>query len=192
MNIQPVTLDGSGVRLEPLSSDHVSELCRVGLDDELWQVTSVRTEDGMKKYVESALRLQEQRLAIPFAIRDKKSGMIAGSTRFGNIDVINKRVEIGWTWLGKAFQRTHVNTGAKYLMLCHAFEVWGCHRVEFKTDVLNASSRNALLRIGATEEGVFRKHQITPTGRMRDSVYYSIVDEEWVRVKRLLEKMLER
>lgn len=107
-----------------------------------------------------------------------------------NIDRGNRRVEIGWTWLGRTFQRTALNTEAKYLMLRHAFEAWGCLRVEFKTDALNAPSRAALLRIGAREEGILRKHMITTSGRVRDSVYYSILDEEWPMVKARLEAMM--
>lgn len=188
MDILPVTLDGMHVRLDPLSLAHVPELCKVGLDDELWKITMtlIRNKEEMEQYVEIALRSQELGTALPFATIDKKSGRVAGSTRFGNIDKNNRRVEIGWTWLGKEFQRTHVNTEAKYLMLKHAFEAWGCFRVEFTTCVINQKSRNALLRIGAKEEGILRRHQITPTGRVRDSVYYSILDREWPDVKRML------
>jgi RimJ/RimL family protein N-acetyltransferase len=194
MMIAPVLLEGFHVRLEPLAMTHVPGLCKVGLDDDLWKITMtlIRSEEEMKQYVETALRLQEMGTAVAFATVDKKSGRIAGSTRFGNIDKNNKRVEIGWTWLGKEFQRTHVNTEAKYLMLKHAFEVWGCYRVEFKTDVINEKSRNALKRIGAKEEGILRKHQITSTGRVRDSVYYSILDDEWVDAKAQLEKRMLR
>ncbi len=185
MKIEPVVLESNGVWLVPLSLAHIPALCRVGLDPDLWTITMtlIRNEDEMKRYVQTALSLQEARTALPFATIDKKSGRVTGSTRFGNIDTVNKRVEIGWTWLGKEFQRTHVNTGAKYLMLRHAFEVWGCYRVEFKTDVINEKSRNALSRIGAKEEGILRKHQITATGRVRDSVYYSIIDSEWPEAK---------
>ena len=192
MDISPVTLDGLHVQLRPLTIDHVPELCRVGLDPDLWTITMtlIRNEDEMKQYVETALRSQEAGTSLPFATIDKKSGRIAGSTRFGNIDKANKRVEIGWTWLGREFQRTHVNTEAKYLMLKHAFEVWGCYRVEFKTDVINEKSRNALKRIGATEEGILRRHQITASGRVRDSIYYSILDHEWPEVRPMLEKKI--
>jgi N-acetyltransferase len=192
MVINPVTLEGGLVRLEPLSLSHVSELCKVGLDPDLWTITMtlIRNEGEMRRYVETALQSQQVGVALPFATIDMKSGKVAGSTRFGNIDKVNKRVEIGWTWLGKEFQRTHVNTEAKYLMLQHAFEVWGCYRVEFKTDVINEKSRNALKRIGAKEEGILRKHQITATGRVRDSVYYSILDSEWIDVKHFLEQKL--
>ena len=176
----------------PLSLDHVPELCKVGLDPEIWTYTLVliRNQEEMKRYVETALRAQAEGTALPFATIDKESGQVAGSTRFGSIDRSHKRVEIGWTWLGKEFQRTPLNTEAKYLMLKHAFETWGCNRVEFKTDVLNENSRTALRRIGAKEEGILRRHMITATGRARDSVYYSIVNSEWYDVKRLLEQKL--
>jgi RimJ/RimL family protein N-acetyltransferase len=193
MVIKPVTLDSRLVRLEPLSLSHVPELCKVGLDSDLWTITMtlIRNEAEMRQYVETALRSQDAGTALPFATIDKKSGRVAGSTRFGNIDKVNRRVEIGWTWLGKEFQRTHVNTEAKYLMLRHAFEVWGCYRVEFKTDVINEKSRNALKRIGAKEEGILRRHQITASGRVRDSVYYSILDHEWAEVKRMLSEKIQ-
>lgn len=189
MLVQPVILDGIRVRLEPLSLEHVPRLCKVGLDQELWltTMTLIRNEEDMRKYVETALRLQSEGSAMPFATIDKTTRRVAGSTRFGNIDRANNRVEIGWTWLGAEFQRTHVNTEAKYLMLKHAFETWRCYRVEFKTDVINERSRNALKRIGAKEEGVLRRHQITASGRVRDSVYYSILDHEWPEVKAHLE-----
>jgi RimJ/RimL family protein N-acetyltransferase len=192
MMIEPVTLEGRLVRLEPLSLDHTSALCEVGLDPDIWKFTLVMisNEEDMRRYVETALQAQAEGTAIPFATIEKGSGRVAGSTRFGSIDKNHKRVEIGWTWLGKEFQRTPLNTEAKYLMLKHAFETWGCNRVEFKTDVLNENSRNALRRIGAKEEGILRRHMINATGRARDSVYYSVLDSEWNDVKRLLEQKL--
>jgi RimJ/RimL family protein N-acetyltransferase len=115
-----------------------------------------------------------------------------GSTRFGNIEPDHRRVEIGWTWIGRDWQRTAVNTETKLLMLTHAFETWGCVRVELKTDALNARSRAAILRIGAREEGTMRQHQVTESGRLRDTVYFSILDREWPEVKRGLEDKLRR
>ena len=192
MTIRPVILEGVRVKLEPLTLSHVELLCRVGLEPDIWALTMalIRTEEDMRRYVETALQQQEKGTALPFATVDKVSGRVVGSTRFGNIDIANRRVEIGWTWLGKGFQRTHVNTEAKYLMLQHAFEVWGCNRVEFKTDVLNDRSRAALKRIGAKEEGILRRHQITDSGRVRDSVYYSIIDEEWPGAKARLQDVI--
>ena len=146
----------------------------------------------MGRYVETALRWQAEGTALPFATVERRVGTVVGSTRFGNIDRPNRRVEIGWTWLGPRWQRTACNTEAKYLMLRHAFETWGCLRVEFKTDALNERSRAALLRIGAREEGTLRKHMITTTGRVRDSVYFSILDDEWPAVKERLEARIRQ
>lgn len=185
MDIQPVVLEGEFVRLEPLSMEHCDALCAVGLDESLWTfgLTALRTKDDVRRYIESALDHRRRGICLPFATIEKQSGTVAGSTRFGAIDVENRRVEIGWTWWGKHWQRTGLNSEAKFLMLVHAFEAWKCIRVEFKTDVLNVRSRNAILRIGATEEGILRKHAVTSTGRIRDTVYFSIIDDEWVQVK---------
>ena len=127
---------------------------------------------------------------LPFVTIECKSGKAIGSTRFMNIDVTNRRVEIGGTWIAKPWQRSAINTEAKYLMLRHAFETFGCIRVELKTDVLNTQSRNAILRIGAKEEGILRHHVITWTGRLRDSIYFSILEEEWPGVKAELERRM--
>ena len=136
--------------------------------------------------------LQREKTALPFVTIERTSGRIIGSTRFGNYDPANRRIEIGWTWIARPWQRTAINTEAKYVMLSHAFEKLHCVRVELKTDVLNSRSRKAMLRIGAKEEGVLRKHTLMWTGRYRDSIYYSILDEEWPDVKQQLEKMLVR
>lgn len=137
----------------------------------------------MQKYVESALSDQSRGFALPFVTIEKAKGQIIGSTRFGNIEIANRKTEIGWTWITLKFQRTFVNTEAKLLMLTHAFETWKCIRVELKTDALNNQSRNAILRLGAKQEGIFRNHMITDSGRYRDSVYFSIIDTEWESVK---------
>jgi len=194
LDVRPVTLEGRHVRLEPLSRNHHAGLCEVGLDEELWRwiPQPVRTPDEMREYIALALRSQGEGSALPFATFDRASGKIIGSTRYGNIDRVNRRVEIGWTWLGLNWQRTAANTEAKFLMLRHAFETLGCMRVELKTDSLNEKSRNAILRIGAKEEGTFRNHMVTSTGRMRHSVYYSIIDSEWPAVKARLEEKLFR
>jgi RimJ/RimL family protein N-acetyltransferase len=192
MLVEPVTLEGQYIRLEPLSLVHHAQWCKIGLDEELWRwvVQPVRTPEEMRAYIEDALQAQAAGTALPFSTIEKVTGRAIGSTRFGNIDRVNRHVEIGWTWLGLKWQRTAANTEAKYLMLRHAFEQWGCIRVEFKTDSLNAPSRQALLRIGAKEEGIFRHHMITSTGRLRHSVYYSIIDSEWPKLKTHLEKKL--
>jgi len=192
MTVEPVTLTGRHVRLEPLTLDHHAALCQVGLDEELWRwiPTPVRTPDEMRAYIETALREQAAGTALPFATIDQSSGRAVGSTRYGNIDRVNRRVEIGWTWIAGPWQRTAVNTEAKYLMLRHAFETLGSIRVELKTDSLNQRSRNAILRVGAKEEGTFRNHMITASGRIRHTVYFSVIDAEWPVVKAsLLEKL---
>ena len=192
--LEPVVLDGDFVRLEPMTLSHHAGLSEVGLDPEIWRYTLVvvKTPDDMRSYMESALDLQRDGTTLPFVTIERSSGRIVGSTRFGNYDAANRRIEIGWTWIAPPWQRSAINTDAKYLMLTHAFEKLGCVRVELKTDVLNTPSRKAMLRIGATEEGVLRKHSLVWDGRFRDSIYYSILDEEWPGVKQQLEKLLIR
>lgn len=185
MNVVPVVLEGRHVRLEPLSQAHHADLAAVGLDEELWRwiPTPVRTPQEMSGYIQTALEEQSRGVSLPFALIEKTSGRAIGSTRYGNIDRAHHRVEIGWTWVAPPWQRTGVNTEAKYLLLRHAFETLGCIRVELKTDSLNERSRAAILRIGAREEGTFRNHMITSTGRLRHTVYFSILDSEWPGVK---------
>lgn len=192
MTITPVTLTGNVVRLEPLTMEHHAGLSEVGLDPELWRWSTapVRTPDDLRKYMETAVLWREQGTAIPFTTIEKSSNRIVGSTRFANIDFPNKRGEIGWTWIARPWQRTAVNTEAKYLMLQHAFETLGFIRVEFKADSLNERSRTAILRIGAKEEGIFRNHMVCEDGRIRHSAYYSIVDSEWPGVKATLRQKL--
>ena len=177
-----------------MTLEHLPGLSEVGLDEEIWRFTTVmiRSPEEMRSYMESALNLQREGTTLPFVTIERSSGRIVGSTRFGNYDPANRRIEIGWTWIARPWQRTAINTEAKYLMLSHAFEKIRCVRVELKTDVLNAPSRKAMLRIGAKEEGILRKHTLMWTGRYRDSIYYSILDEEWPEVKQQLEKMLTR
>lgn len=192
--VEPVTLTGSVVRLEPLGLAHLDGLADVGLDPVLWRWIPfpVRTRDDLRRYIEDALRDREAGRAMPFATIERASGRPIGSTRYGSIDLANRRVEIGWTWVAPAWQRSAVNTEAKLLMLEHAFERLGCIRVEFKTDALNAQSRSALLGIGATQEGILRQHMVTETPRLRDSVYFSILDAEWPAVKERLRARLNR
>ena len=194
MKLEPVTLEGRDVRLEPLAASHHAALCEVGLDPELWRLIPYRasTPEEMRGYIDSALAAQAAGTAIPFATVERASGRVIGSTRFMNIDAANRRVEIGSTWLAKPWQRTAINTEAKYLMLRHAFETWGCIRVELKTDALNQRSREAMLRIGAREEGTLRQHMVTWSGRLRDTVYFSILDSEWSAVRANLEAKLKR
>jgi RimJ/RimL family protein N-acetyltransferase len=190
----PLTLDGSVVRLEPLRRDHAELFWEVAKDDLKnifqWIPYSMRTQEDFHRAIDKAFAEQERGESLVFATKECASGRVIGSTRFMNIDRANRRVEIGSTWIAPPWQRTRVNTEAKYLMLRHAFEVWGCIRVELKTDVLNQKSRKAILRLGAKEEGVLRKHLITFTGRVRDTVYFSILDTEWPQIKGALEQML--
>jgi RimJ/RimL family protein N-acetyltransferase len=185
MNVRPVTLAGTIVRLDPLTLGHVAALARVGLDPELWrlQPAPIASIDDMHGYVSKALDEQHQGTGLPFAIIDRKSEQVIGSTRFMDIAPQHRRLEIGGTWLAASHQRTGANTEAKLLLLTHAFETLGAIRVVFKTELLNQQSRNALARIGAVEEGVFRKHLIAVSGRARDMVYFSILDTEWPTVK---------
>jgi RimJ/RimL family protein N-acetyltransferase len=194
VHVEPVTLDGTHVRLEPLSLAHHADLAKVGLDEDLVGLTQAYppTPEGLRTYIQTALTWQANGTAVPFAVISKAAGRAIGSTRYANIDKANRRLEIGWTWYGRAFQRTSVNTETKYLLLQHAFETLGCIRVEFKTDVLNERSRRALLRIGAKEEGVFRRHMILADGRVRDTVYFSIIDSEWPALKAQLAQKLGR
>jgi len=192
MVVEPVTLTGRHVRLEPLSFDHHAVLCQVGLEEELWRwiPAPVRTPHEMRAYIETALREQAAGTALPFATIDQSSSRVIGSTRFGNIDRANRRLEIGWTWVAVPWQRTTANTEAKYLMLRHAFQTLGAIRVELKTDSLNERSRNAILRLGAKEEGTLRNHMITASGRIRHTVYFSVTDAEWPAVKANLKQKL--
>jgi RimJ/RimL family protein N-acetyltransferase len=192
MKVEAVILCGRRVRLEPLSIDHVESLCRVGLEPDLWRwiPTPVTTAEEMHAYVAIALEEQRRRASLPFAIVEQGSNLVVGSTRYANIEPSDRRLEIGWTWLVSAHQRTGANTEAKLLLLTHAFESLGAIRVEFKTDALNAVSRQAILRLGAVEEGTFRMHRITASRRVRDTVYFSIIDTEWPEIKARLARLL--
>jgi RimJ/RimL family protein N-acetyltransferase len=192
MPIGPIILDGHYVRLEPVSLDHVPALWHAGAPEVIWRYLpyTMRSEDEMRAYVASELAKQEAGLVVRFVTVAKAIAQVVGSTSFLNIDRQHRRVEIGGTWITPAWQRSAINTEAKYLQLRHAFETLGCIRVEFKTDALNIKSRQALARIGATEEGTFRNHMIMPGGRIRHSVYFSITDDEWPRVKAHLEGLL--
>lgn len=194
MIVEPVTLEGKSVRLEPLRVDHLPALCRVGLDEAIWRWTAniVKDESDIERYVREALADQAVGKAVPFVTIEAATGTVVGSTRFGNIDPVNRKAEIGWTWINPQWQRTAINTEAKLLMLTHAFDALRCRRVELKTSTRNARSRAAMLRIGATEEGTLRQHMINPDGSSRDSVYFSILDGEWPMVKERLAGMLSR
>jgi N-acetyltransferase len=192
--IEPVTLEGRLIRLEPLSLDHVAGLAEVGLDPAIWRWTIAQptTVDELRAWAEAAIAGRDAGAELPFATIDRATGRPIGSSRYLNIVLEHRRVEIGWTWVAPAWQRTGVNREAKLLMLVHAFDTLGCRRVEFKTDSLNEPSRTALLGIGAQFEGIFRNHMVMPDGRMRHSAYYSVIDEEWPAVRAGLERSLAR
>lgn len=187
MEVSPVTLQGKHVRLEPLTLAHEKDLARAAADGELWKtdVTIIPKAEGMNDYIQAALKGFALGFELPFAIvRKGQSGdQIVGTTRFYEILPNDRKAAIGYTWLGKSAQRTPINTEAKLLLLTHAFETWKCVRVELITDVLNGQSRAAILRLGAKQEGILRKHLILPSGRVRDSVVFSIIDSEWPEVK---------
>ena len=191
--LSPIVLQGSHVRLEPLSLSQVPGLQQATRDGELWRLwyTSVPDPDGMQAYVEKALALRDAGAALPWAVMDSK-GEVVGSTRYGNVDADNKRVEIGWTWYAKRVQRTALNTEAKLLLLTHAFETLDCAAVEFRTSWFNHASRNAIARLGAKQDGVLRKHMRMADGQHRDTVVFSIIDGEWPMVKRHLSFKLEQ
>jgi RimJ/RimL family protein N-acetyltransferase len=192
--VTPLTLEGSVVSLEPIRPGHAELFWEIGKDaiEDIfrWIPYSMKTSADFQVVVDKAFEEQQRGDSIVFATVERSSGSVVGSTRFMNIDRANLRVEIGSTWIAPAWQRTCTNTEAKYLMLRHAFEVWKCVRVELKTDALNQRSRNAILRIGAKEEGTLRRHLVTHTGRIRDTVYFSILDTEWPEVKARLEAKL--
>lgn len=185
MDIVPIILEGEHVRLEPLSSAAEDSLIAAAADGELWNstVTTVPSRETITAYIAAALGAQARGTELPFVIIRRSSGRVVGSTRFYAIERAHRRVEIGYTWLAASAQRTAVNTEAKLLLLTHAFEVWKCIRVAFVTNVLNQQSRTAIARLGAKQEGILRNHMIMPSGRYRDSVYFSIIDTEWPEVK---------
>lgn len=191
-----ITLEGKYVKLVPLQCEHAPLLWEAMKDhaEEIfrWIPYLMRTEEDSSRFVENVLGEHQRGVSVPFATIDRASGKMVGSTRFMAIDVPNRHVEIGSTWIAPAWQRTAVNTEAKYLMLRHAFEIWKCMRVEFKTDSMNERSRTAILRLGAKEEGTFRNHMVTWSGRIRHSVYFSIIDSEWPEVKSRLEARMAR
>lgn len=203
MNVAPITLEGEYVRLEPLNQAHAESLIIAAADGDLWdtQVTIIPRPQGMKDYIEFALDGLAQGNQLAFVTIRKSTDsvgdsftadQIVGSTRFYEIRPQDRAVAIGYTWLAKGAQRTPINTESKLLMLTHAFEQWRCNRVELITDVLNEQSRAAILRLGAKQEGILRKHLILPSGRVRDSVVYSIIDDEWPEVKAKLMSKLKQ
>jgi RimJ/RimL family protein N-acetyltransferase len=192
--VEPVVLEGSRVRMEPLRADHLDDLRAVAFDEPIWRWTIMGPQDeaGLRRWVETALANAEAGIERPFATVDLATGRAIGSSRYMSIAAEHRRLEIGWTWVGSAYQRTGANREAKLLQLTHAFETLGANRVEFKTHARNDKSRAALLGIGATFEGVFRQHVIMPDGSLRDSAYFSVISPEWPIVKARLHAGLTR
>ena len=192
MKFKKVILKGNIVRLKPLSELHREELCSAIFDGELWKlfVTLVPHPENIDTFLNQANSNYETGDGLAFAIIEKSTNRVVGSTRYMKANITNKRLEIGFTFLGKTWQKTKINTEAKYLLLTHAFETLGMNRVELITDYLNSTSRQAILRLGAKEEGVLRDHMVMPNGRVRDSVLYSIIKNEWFGIKQHLEGKL--
>lgn len=195
MDIKPVVLTGSHVRLEPMTEAHVPVLAEIGVGQPFWGFMvygNINSVEDMRGWVLDILSRAEKGTDLPFVAVHLASGRVAGATRYLNIMPDDRGLEIGGTWYGSAFQRTAVNTECKYLLLRHAFEELGCIRVQLKTDLRNERSQRAIERIGGVKEGVLRNHMILPDGHIRHSVFYSILDTEWPQVKKRLQEMLER
>jgi N-acetyltransferase len=192
ISFEPAVLEGKHVRLEPLTMAHLPRLVEIGLQDDIfrWYAQPIRTPEDMKALIATALEEQTAGKSLPYATIARSTGLAVGSTRFMTIDRPNRSLEIGYTWIAPPWQRTAINTEAKYLMLRCAFESWGCNRVGLKTDSLNERSRRAIARIGAKEEGTLRNHMVTASGRLRHSVYFSVTREEWPEVRAALEEKL--
>lgn len=191
--VEPVTLRGRHATLEPLAREHEEALRRAAADGELWRLwyTSVALPEKMGEYVAAALEMREKLGAMPFVVRDA-AGEVVGSTRYFNVDAANRRLEIGHTWYAKRAQRTAINTECKVLLLTHAFEKLRCIAVEFRTHWFNHASREAILRLGAKQDGVLRNHQLGRDGSYRDTVVFSIIESEWPAVRQHLRFLLEQ
>lgn len=193
--VQRVTLQGKYVRLEPMGEQHIPGLTEIGVGQDFWSFMlygDMKSEADMRNWVLDILEHEKTSSDLPFVVIHLPSGRVAGATRYLNIIPKDRGLEVGGTWYGKEFQRTAVNTESKYLLLTHAFESLNAIRVQIKTDSLNLRSQAAIERIGAVKEGVLRNHMILPNGRIRHSVFYSILDNEWAGVKQNLGKMLEK
>ncbi|MGV9264810.1 GNAT family N-acetyltransferase [Kitasatospora sp. NPDC003701] len=188
MALEATELVGTHVRLEPLAHGHHDGLCEAIRDGELWnlRVTLVPHPRDVRAFIDDALAAHGAGAQLAYAVVDRADGRIAGSTRFLAVNLPNRRLEIGFTFLGRSWQRTALNTEAKLLMLTHAFETWGMNRVEFLTDVRNSTSRAAIARLGAAHEGVLRQHMVMRDGWVRDSALYSITGSDWPAAKEAL------
>jgi RimJ/RimL family protein N-acetyltransferase len=194
ITVQPIQLEGHGVRLEPLTPAHAAALRTAASDGRLWELwyTAVPEPDKVETYIEAALAGQRDGRMLPWAVRELASGTIVGSTRYHDIVADIDRVEIGYTWYARSWQRTHVNTTCKLLLLQHAFETLGCQVVGLRTDNFNFASQRAIEALGAKKDGVLRHHHARRDGSVRDSVMYSVLRAEWRDVKRNLELRLVR
>ncbi len=183
-----IELIGEKVKLIPLRENHANDMVMAASDGELWnlKVTSVPSKNTVNAYIEFALKEQTLGNSLPFVILDRQTQTIIGSTRYCNATPEHRRLEIGYTWYSKSYQRTGVNTECKLLLLQHAFEVLNCIAVEFRTHIHNEASKNAIQRLGAKQDGILRNHRISADGSLRDSVIYSITQEEWPDVKKEL------
>lgn len=192
--VEPVRLAGAHAILEPLAADDEKAIGLAAADGRLWELwyTSVPPPERTRSWIEAALDMREHQGAMPFAVRDAATGEVVGSTRYFNVDVANRRLEIGHTWYAKRAQRTAINTECKSMLLRHAFETLGCIAVEFRTHWFNFASRAAIARLGAKQDGVLRNHQLLADGSRRDTFVFSIVDGEWPAVKRHLGLLLSR
>jgi len=192
--VKPVVLEWNGVRLEPLAFEHEAGLRQAVSDGELWRLRVTSAPDPLQTlaYIERAIEMREEESRFPFAVKDAVTHQIIGTTSYHDIIANIRRVEIGWTWYAKRYQRTHVNTTSKYLLLRHAFEVMDCSVVGFRTDIENLRSQQAIERLGAKRDGVIRRHALRRDGTIRDTVMYSIISEEWMTVKERLEVLLAR
>ncbi|MFZ6709923.1 GNAT family N-acetyltransferase [Undibacterium sp. TC9W] len=191
MHCNAITLKGKHVTLEPLEQHHLANIQAAAADGELWKLffTSVPSPDNTQNWLNIALDMQQQQKAVPFVVRENATGQIVGATRYCNMDINNKRLEIGYTWYAQRVQRSPVNTECKLLLLGHAFEEFGCIAVEFRTDWFNRRSQAAIERLGAKRDAVLRNHMILPDGRIRDTVVYSVLHSEWAGVKKNLQYM---
>jgi RimJ/RimL family protein N-acetyltransferase len=195
MEVKPVILQGKHVRLEPMAEEHIPGLAEIGVGHTFWDFMvygNINAVEDMRNWVLDILSRAKKGTDLPFAAIHLASGRVAGATRYLNILPHDRGLEIGGTWYGSEFRRTPVNTECKYLLLSHAFETLGCIRVQLKTDLRNERSQKAIERIGAVKEGVLRNHMILPDGRIRHSVFYSILDTEWPDVKKRLEELMSR
>lgn len=185
-----IILQNGRAKLSALKTDDLYELAEVAYEPSIWELgmSNIKEEKDLREYIDMALKEREMKTSYPFLIFDKQTNSVAGSTRYGNISFPNKRLEIGWTWIHPKHQGTGLNKACKFLLLQFAFEKLEFNRVELKTDILNQQSQKAMRKIGAKEEGVFRSHSITSAGRVRNSIFFSIIKEEWPEIKQSIFK----